>query len=231
MTWPTTLLVMTDGRRDCIQPTIASADANLKGDIARRLIHDDSGDETYAAWLASTFPDWEIVRTMRRSGFGGAIRSAWHYLCHFDRNPFIFTLEDDFTFERPVDLGAMARVLDSKRYLAQMALRRQAWNPVEHAAGGVIEANPNAYLDVTDGVEEWLEHVLFWTTNPHLFRRELIYTGWPEGDQSEGRFGLRLLQDGFASTRPEQVRFGYWGARRSGVAVTHIGHVRAGVGY
>lgn len=227
-----TVLVMTDGRRDCIERTVESADLNLRGNIARVVVHDDSGDDDYAAWLDVTFPRFTIVSTGQRSGFGGAIRSAWQYIRDHDHSPFVFHLEDDFLFERPVDLDAMAYVLQHRHYLAQMALRRQPWNDTERAAGGIIEADPDAFAEVDAGLDTWLEHRKFFTTNPHLLRRDvIIHTCWPEGEQSEGHYGLNLLEHGYANVRAGEVRFGYWGMRASGVAVTHIGNVRVGTGY
>jgi hypothetical protein len=88
------LVVMTDGRRECIERTIPSFDV---------FSHPDG-----------------------RQGFGGAIRFAWElvrWLPGGDR--FVLHLEDDFVFRRPVDLMAMAHVLDDEPHLVQLALRRQ----------------------------------------------------------------------------------------------------------
>ena len=58
-----------------------------------------------------------------------------------------------------------------------------------------------------------------------------LVVGWPDGAESEGRFGIGLRTDGFDSVPGARVRFGYWGGRLSGEWVHHIGHRRAGVGY
>src|SRR5690348_1760716 len=55
------LLVITDGRRDCIQQTIPSALASLQGPITRRVIYDDSGDETHRRWLRNMFPSFDLI--------------------------------------------------------------------------------------------------------------------------------------------------------------------------
>lgn len=218
-----TLLVVTDGRRDCIAETIPSALANLQGPITHRVIHDDSGDPDYRAWLAHTFPSFILVASPARQGFSGAYANAWRYLSATPRE-WVLSTEDDFTFCRPVDLVAMAEVLTANPHLAQMALRRQPWNPTEVAAGGVVEQHPDAYADVSDGRYRWLEHRLFWTTNPSLHRTELCRGGWPRAQRSEGVFTAQLLED-------PDLRFGYWGERSDGPWVTHIGHSRAGDGY
>jgi hypothetical protein len=219
------LLVVTDGRKDCIEQTIPSALENLNGPITRRVIYDDSGDHVHRAWLAHTFPSFELVwHPCGRQGFGGAIRTAWSYLFAADER-FVFHLEDDFTFNRPVDLSGMVHVLDRHPHLVQLALRRQPWNPQERAAGGIVEQWPDTYKDRQDSDgHAWLEHRNFFTTNPSLYRRSLCGMRWPEGGESEGRFGLSILDDPLA-------QFGYWGARDSGEAVTHIGHERVGSGY
>lgn len=221
------LLVMTDGRRDCIEQTIASARENLLGNITRRIIHDDSGDPAYRLWLGAWFPEFEIVSTGQRSGFGGAIQSAWRHLRVFPGNErFVAHLEDDFTFNRPVPLDAMADVLQMLPHLQQMALRRQPWNDDERAAGGIVEQHPDDYTEHAweSKGHAWLEHRRFFTTNPSLYRMSLTANVWPNGAHSEGVFTHELLAN-------PDIRFGFWGARDSGEAVTHIGNERVGVGY
>lgn len=243
------LLVMTDGRRELFERTMKSAFANLTpwSEIGEVWVHDDSGDPAYQDWLAlytlqmfgSGFPQWHLV-TQQRSGFAGAIRNAWSWLRKDSQADYVFHLEDDFLFNRPVPLPAMRAVLDACPNLVQLALRRQAWNDVERVAGGVVESRADQYAEremyvqvdrsnLPHGVDyiqqHWLEHRLFFTTNPSLYRRSLIDEGWPDTPHSEGEFTQRILRD-----RPAW-RFGFYGARNSGEWVHHIGEVRAGNGY
>ncbi len=217
-----TLLVMTDGRR-CISDTIRSAEANLIGDITRRIIHNDSSDRDHQEWLLDEFPTYEtIFHPGRREGFGGAIECAWQEVAESD---YVFHLEDDFTFNAPVDLEAMKLVLAATPHLQQLALRRQPWNDQERAAGGIVEMHPEDYTEVGLLGHTWLEHRRHLTTNPSLYRGSLCNRRWPVGRESEGRFSIDLFADDPSAT------CGYWGARDSGEAVTHIGHERVGCGY
>lgn len=221
-----TLLVMTDGRRECINRAIPSAMANLKGPLDRLVIHDDSGDPDYRDWLRAMWPLFEVIGASTRLGFTGAYANAWRHLAGTDG--YVFSTEDDFTFNRPVDLEAMAAVLAENPNVIQTALRRQAWNPQEQAAGGVVEQHPDDYEDTTlIGAGEWhpvLLHRRFFTTNPSLLRAELLCRGWPEVQHSEGIFTHQLIEDPFA-------RFAYWGKRSDDPWVTHIGAQRSGTGY
>jgi hypothetical protein len=224
-----TLLVITDGRRDCIERTIASATERLHGPVTRRLIYDDSGDAENRAWLRENFESLGFVVTHHaegRQGFSGAIRFMWDHLATWDANPFVFHLEDDFTFGRDVDLASMATVLDNHPGLVQLALRRQPWNEDERAAGGIVEQHPDAYTEAEWGPYRWLEHREFFTTNPSLYRRSLftVGPGWPDAEHSEGVFSHRLLAD-------PTLRVGFWGDRNSGEWVRHIGTDRVGTGY
>lgn len=218
---------MTDGR-EYVHDTIRSAEASLIGaPITERWIHDDSGDPNVEADLVARYGDtWNIIASGHRSGFGGAIRSAWGALRDAGKAPYIFHLEDDFLFNQPVPLDQMVAVLDSRPQLCNMALRRQAWNDAEAAAGGIVEQHPYAYTDhERDGIA-WLEHRLFFTTNPGLYRRRLIFSSsWPTGANSEGRYSHALL-----NADPE-LRFGYFGARHSQPWVNHVGAERVGKGY
>lgn len=220
------LLVMTDGR-DHVFDTIPNAEQYLEGAISERWIHDDSGNPDRAPELRSRFPAYRVISTAGRSGFGGAIRSAWHVLRIASDAPYVFHLEDDFRFRWTIDLDRFVDVLDAYPELVNLALRRQPWNAEERAAGGIVEQHPADYVDRYDYARgaTWLEHRRFFTTNPGLYRRSLLLEhDWPAGPESEGRFTHELLAD-------PALRFGYFGARASGEWCEHVGHNRAGLGY
>lgn len=217
------LLVMTDGRKHIVD-AVRSLDTMLRGPVTRRLIHDDSGDTRHRAWLRRTFPDWEILGEGDRLGFAGAYARAWNYLAHQVDEPLVFSTEDDFLLGREVFLPLMGRVLAKRPMLLQLALRRQAWNQTERAAGGIVEMDPASYVDCFDGISDWLEHRNWWTTNPSLHPRDVCEVGWPVVGESEGHLSRVLAAE-------PDVRFGYWGARDSGEWVEHIGRQRVGTGY
>lgn len=226
------LLVMTDGRRECVTRAVpAFLDRLDRPDLLSELVvHDDSGDPEYSSFLADAFAPlgFEIVSTPGRSGFGGAIRSAWQHTRDTTSARFVFHLEDDFVPTRTVPLAGMVELLDRRPHIVQVALRRQPWNPAEHAAGGIVEQHPDDYAEefLPRSWVAYLEHRRFFTTNPCLYRTELVReTDWPEGEQSEGRYGIGLLEQDPAR------RFAFYGARSSGVWVEHIGHARVGTGY
>lgn len=216
------LLVMTDGR-PTVHEAIASATRHLHGPITHRVIHDDSGNASHRGELSARYPDFEVIGGPR-AGFGGAIAHAWEHLVNSTHESWVFHLEDDFTFNSAVDLAGMATVMDANPHLLQMALRRQPWNEAERRAGGIVEQHPDDFVERHDESRSWLEHRRFFTTNPSLYRSELCSVGWPSGEQSEGKFGIQLMQN-------QTAAFAFWGSRASGEWVTHIGHERVGYGY
>lgn len=215
------LLVMTDGR-DTIVATIDSFRQQVTGPITHRVIHDDSDNQEYRHFLVETFPDFEVIGG-RRTGFGGAISRAWRHVRQLPVD-WVFHVEDDFTFNRHIDLTELAGVLTGNPRIVQMALRRQPWAREEAEAGGIVEQFPESYSDCTDGEHHWLEHRRFFTTNPSLYHRNLCDRGWPHGPHSEGRFSADVMADPDATSA-------YWGCRESGEWVTHIGNERVGRGY
>lgn len=221
------LLGFADGRDEYALPSLASATEHLHGQITRRvMVHD--GPEPSAAILDAT-PGWEHLIHHERLGFGGTIRRAWEHLAD-SAEEFVAHWETDFTLNRDVDLDAMAAVLDYRPNLVQLALRRQPWNDDERAAGGIVEMWPDEYEEhsmsrhVPAQFVYWLEHRLYVTTNPSLYRRSLCARGWPEGERSEETFSRAVFAD-------PDARAGFWGARDSGEACHHIGEHRAGGGY
>lgn len=239
------LLVITDGREEYLDRCVASL-KHVHGNVTEMWMYDDTGDETYRRALAARYPQFNHINGGGRRGFGGAIAAAWAVLAAQSTASWVFHVEQDFEFgARPIDLDVMAWVLHEHPYLLQMALRRQAWSQAEGLAGGVVEQNPEAYEEVISFVAglasrqpnpepevAWLEHRLFWTTNPAIYRRAMCTnTTWPPGARSEGRYTHHLIEHGALEMPGHLVRFGYWGARDSGVWVEHIGHQRIGRGY
>lgn len=233
----TLLLVMTDGRAELgyLQRTLEAFDRQVTGTVTRRVIHDDSGDPAYADWLRGTYPDYEVITAGRvgsRSGFDGAIRSAWEQVSAMVGYEWVFWLEEDFEFVRPVDLDVVADVLERCPHLAQMAFRRQACYvgepPLGFAGVHATEMEP-----VSDGAHEWLQHRRLFTTNPNLHHRSLMKVGWPSGSRSEDQWWRKLRSQGLPSgVAGRDVRVGFWGSLTGGADwVRHIGEVRTGHRY
>lgn len=190
------LLLISDGREDYLQQTVASMEANLP--VFEHVVHvDDARHEL---------------------GFAGAIQAGWDRVLATDCE-FVFHLEADFTFNRPVPLERMRDLLDEQPHLVQVALLRQPWNPSERAAGGVWQQHPDEYI-FHDG---WFEHARYFTTNPCLYPRWVAERGWPQVPQSEGMFGLKLFAE------DPVRRSAFLGAGEEWVE--HIGLERAGGGY
>lgn len=233
---PVALLVIGDGRDDYLRRCIDSM-RHLHGTIVERWMYDDTGDPVYRAELAARYPRWGHINGGPRQGGAGAIRHSWRHLRDHTRARFMFWVEQDFEFFRPVDLDAMAGLLDDRPYLAQVVLRRQPYNSAEHAAGGVVEQHPDWYVDMSDDTgRQWLEQGMYFTTNPNLTRTTLLGRDWPghqDGTYSESTFHRQLLRDGTPEVPGDQVRYAWWGARDSGVWVRHIGERRhhEGTGY
>lgn len=156
-------------------------------------------------------------------GFAGAIAEGWARVLQTGAD-WVFHVELDFLFTEPVELRQMVWVLNRHPELAQLSLKRQAWNEREKAAGGIIEADPDDFTEVTEYGYVWTEHRRYWTTNPSLYSARFCEMGWPQESESEGRFTHQLLD------ADPNLRFGIWGSKFAPPKVEHVG-VRAGVGY
>jgi hypothetical protein len=202
--------VLTNGHRhQLLADTIASADANLKGQISRKMIFADQCDPAFAGW-----------HTIRISGgnYSRAMSAATAIACSLQER-WLFWLEDDFTFNEPVQLDEMRDAMGSD--LVQMSLVRQPWYQPELRAGGIREQRPELFRDMGG----WLSHRWYWTCNPMLCRAELFARHpWPETPFSERAFGHQVFSD------PAAVG-GVWGSMDSPPKVHHIGTRRAGTGY
>ncbi|MEV7013291.1 hypothetical protein [Streptosporangium sp. NPDC051022] len=218
------MIVLTNGRADCIIQSLPSATGNVVG-VGSVTIVDDSGDTDYRAWLTEEFPGCAIVPVAEQAaGYWRAMQTVWRLAADA---PHVFFVEDDFTFNRPVDLAELAAVLDTYDHLTQVALLRQPWFGNEHHHGGLIEAleaQGQLFEECTDGHFWWIEHRAGFTGNPSLLPARTLAKPWPEGAWSESRFGRQLFKN-------RAARGAYWGRRSDPPAVTHVGHERAGYDY
>lgn len=233
MSAPIPLIVLTNGRRDCISQTIPSAREHLSGVRAITIIN-DSPDPDYRQWLEDEFIgdplDCAVAHSDGEHGYWWAMQAVWAMARHqmsFFGSDSVFFLEDDFIFHEDVDLTCLARVLDEQKHLTQIALLRQPWWPNEHEHDGLIpalEAQGQRFEEFTDGKHHWIEHRACFTGNPCLIPARTFAHDWPEGAWSESRFGRLLFAD-------PDARGAYWGRRSDPPRVEHIGHQRVGTDY
>lgn len=222
-----TLVVHTGGqpeawpeRREYLRQTMASLTEQVSGPIVQRVIYDCWGDSGIRAWLTEEFEPlgFYVVGPEMSVDYTGSMISMWRYLSKRAKGDFIFAVEDDFTYQRPVDLAPMIEVLRDDPFLVQIALLRDPCYQDEKETGGILGWPEPAFTRKPDR----LEHRLFWTANPSLFRRSITDHPWPAGKHSETLFGKRLFND-------KRLRAAFWGQGEEWIR--HIGEIRAGVGY
>lgn len=208
-------------RSQYLAASLESLAANLSGEIAKCVVYSD-WDQSHTADLERIAgPHGFYVVGGGHYGYVGSIQRLWRYIERRAVGEFIFLTEDDFLYERKIELGAMVQILRQHREVQQVALLREPAYPREFAPGTIL-GWPMDEFTPRDG---YLEHRLFWTMNPSLVRRSIVENAWPAADSSERVFGDKLLRDPAA-------RFAFLG---SGEAwARHIGETRAvanGVGY
>lgn len=208
------IVCLTNGARDTLAPTLASAEEMLAGPIGRRIIANDSGRPL-------DFDGWDDVPIGRRSGYTRATKAALE-LSMGSGQPWVFFLEDDFTFNEPIDLAEMQAIMASEPRLIQLSLKRQPWYDYELEAGGIIEAKPQAF-EQRDG---FVAHRDYWAQNPMLCRRSFLAEHeWPLQSGSERAFAKHIFRQ-----HPSYIA-GIYGRIEDPPRCTHIGTERAGVGY
>jgi len=213
------LTVLTCANRDTLEPTIRSAEENLKGPIGRKLICVDAGEGEPGVNV--DFDGWDVVHMGSSQGYVRATRNAqFHAIA--SGQPWVFWLEDDFTFNQPIDLLGMQKILDDHPELAQLSLKRQPWYPEEIEVGDMLAWRPRGTFKQRDG---YVEHRAYWTTNAMMVRRSFLASHeWPGQPGSERRFGQMIF-------RQPGVFGGILGAIDDPPLTHHIGHQRAGFGY
>lgn len=213
------------GRFDYLEPSVVSLLENISGNFIKKVFYDDSGDKNYKDRLVERFGPlgFYVVGPDRSLGYTKSMQAMWQYLTNRCQSKWVFQVEDDFLYDKKVDLHDLIRLLEDNPDLTQVALLRRACFPKEIEAGGIINQNPDRYTRKEEGDLRWLEHTLFWTCNPCLFRRSLCKEfPWPNSPASE-----RVYTD--TLTRRNGNRMAFWGHGEE--HLTHIGEVKAGSGY
>lgn len=208
--------IVTDGRTpETITRSVQSIALHIGDVFDKVFIVDDSADEANAAWLDKEFPEATIIHHETRRGLGGAVVSAWTTFLESGCD-FYWHHEDDFVITEPVNIFGMMNILRRNDMLAQLALKRNAVNEVEVAAGGMMQSNPDVFTDADGHVTT---RYLF-TFNPFLARREVIECALDASQAMlERDVTDRLLGAGY--------HFGYLGAIADEPRVEHIGNVRS----
>jgi hypothetical protein len=224
------MMVITDGRRDCIERMMKSYAANVVGQLRYICIIDDSGDPGYQQWLHHKYSGTVdlIVSHMQRIGFGETVRDAWTRVpldCDY-----VLHAEDDFSWNRQLILADWIDVLRVNHKVVSITALRQSWSQAEQIAGGFIPMHPGVYHDKlyygASGQEyPVIEHKRNFSTNPCIYGRWVIDAcPWPESPESEGKFSFRM-----AEINPE-FTYLIWGKTTDEPLVHHFGQ-RSGTGY
>lgn len=205
------LVVVGDGRIDYLRRTTESANANLPVALFQDFIMvNDTGDAEYHKQLAALYPGYCLISHPERRGMAAAVQSGWSHALDAGAD-FVFHLEEDFTFVRPVPLMSMMHVLEDEPDLSQMVLRRQPWNEQEHEWGNLFGDDPR-YVQKP----HWIEHDVIFSLNPCIIPRWVLEMGWP--GTNEAGMTRRLVAAG--------KHMAWWGQKTDLPDVTHIGHLR-----
>lgn len=211
------LAIPTNGRA-CLRETLESFRQRVSPSPRGVLVFEDGCQvEPFGGGTEWNGVSWAAFGSAEPVGFCAATSVLWNEAARAEID-FIFWLEDDFLFNRELELRPLAEVLFEQPRLSQMGLMRGPANSDEEAAGGVIAAMPEAYHFHDTWVETRRNH----STGCSLMRRAFMEANpWPLYEsECEGQFSLDLLARGFT--------FGVWGQGEAWVE--HVGQ-RAGFGY
>jgi hypothetical protein len=212
-----------DERVGYLRRSLTSIAERVSGPIVKRVIYADWGPEERArlAPIADEF-GYRLVGPDRHVGYTVAMGHLWRYVERRVATPYVFSVEDDFTYDRDVDLVPMIDLLRERSDVRQVALLRGPYYASEIKVGGVLPSLKTPVEYVNHRPHPFVTHRDHFTANPSLFRRSLVRTPWPSGDSTERRFGDAVLAD-------PSARFAYWGDGTPWI--THIGATRAGTSY
>lgn len=216
-------------RREYLRRSLASLAEQVTGPIVQRVVYAVWEDDAIRAEIAAMaepagfYVAGPLARDWR-PGHPWSRSQLWRYIGRHAVGEYVFGTEDDFLYDRPVNLEPMIETLREHPHLQQLALLRAPYFPREIEAGSIMASLPRSRFEIVSANgHSRIEHRDHFTNNPSLYRRSLAQRiEVPAVAGSEERFTHRLTADPTA-------RFAYWGDGQPWVS--HIGEVRAGSAY
>ena len=174
--WPT--------RRGYLERSLASLAEQVSGPIVQRVVYDCWGDAAIRREVeALAIPlGFYVVGPTSPVDFTASMQALWGYLRRRVRAEYVFAVEDDFTYDRPVELADLVLALKANPDLVQMALLRDACYPDERETGGHPRLARSPAFTFR---ERWFEQREFWqqpVAVPALADRPAVALGPPLGD-------------------------------------------------
>lgn len=203
----TTPLVVLSNRKEAYLPQALASFGEHTDDTWAPDIHivDDSGDPAWRALLLAKFGDRVTVHAVadRPAGYTAAMERVWELGRELDSR--VFLLEEDFVFVEKFDIGWLHQILDANKRLAQVALLREPWYPIEKPRG-VMDAQQQRVDTERKAVgrahttwvwHDWphvfRSHDAGFTGNPSLLNKAVFDVDWPAGSWTESAMGDRLI--------------------------------------
>jgi hypothetical protein len=210
-------------RSQYLRASLASFSEHVTGPIVQRVLYSDWGPDVRGELdeIAEEH-GFYVVGPERHIGYVAGMQALWGYLDRRAQGSYVFSIEDDFVYDRDVDLAPMIDTLREHSALRQIALLRGPYYDREIEAGSVLASLKTPHELQNHRPYPFVTHRDHFTANPSLFHRSLVKTPWPSGQSTERLFGDAVLRD-------ERARFAYWGSGEPWIS--HIGAVRAGSAY
>jgi hypothetical protein len=199
-----TLFILGNGRKGCLERTVASWETNLIDKPKHKIIFDDSGNQLYREYLNKRFGDRFTIVPIGDIPMGQiyGINFIYNYLREIDTD-YIFELEEDWLLFRPLKMQDLIEILDSNQNIVQVRVPRTPWTELDLYNGSTI----SHFLSMKDSKAslikhnklswyEWRGPYWFWSHNPSLYRKSITNLPYPgEGDQHhEMQFGCNILE-------------------------------------
>ena len=181
-----TCVLTSCGRFDLLRVTLDSFLAHHRS--ARFLIAEDSADEAFAEQVRDRYPKVEVLVNQPRLGQHRSIDRAYAQVS----TPFIFHMEDDFRFDRPVDVAEAVELIEIDHAISSVCFRRFDTLKLRHRLFAQRFAHgANRYARMRRAHRDWYG----FTFNPSVLRRDFWAERGPYQDYQNERTISRAMKD------------------------------------
>lgn len=184
-----TVCITSCGRLDLLAMTLSSFRQFNTG--GRYLINDDSGNPETVDKLRNDYPFATVLDSSHRLGLMGSIDRLYSRV----ETPFIFHLEDDWTFDAPVDWQSAIEVLSTHPKTSNVCVRSSdEMKPKYKRMAREFEVGGRTYREVPPNAHPEFHG---WSSNPGMIRTEFYHEFAPFAALRHDAMSARIKTSGY----------------------------------
>lgn len=183
-----TVCITSCGRLDLLAETLRTFRAHNRG--GRFIISEDSADAAVVDTLKRTYPEMKVLHGPERLGLMRSIDRLYSAV----ETDYIFHLEDDWSFDGPVDWEGAIALIEARDDVANVSVR--AFDEIRSKYRSRSDAGTFQGREITVMRRDAHPEFFGWSPNPGLIKRSLYEAYKPFSRLNPDQMSALIKKDG-----------------------------------